>query len=43
MFEIVKNRCFRKIRLFGAKPPEIDFMMILNSILESFGEPSVFT
>ena len=35
-----RNWCFHKIRLFGAKPPEIDFMMILSSILEAFWKPS---
>ena len=36
-----KNRCFHKIRFWGAKPPKIDFMMTLSLILESFWEPSL--
>ena len=38
-----KNICFHKIRLSDTEPPEIDFMRTFSSILESFGEPSLFT
>ena len=35
--------CFHKIHSFDVKPPEIDLLMILTSILEAFSEPSFFT
>ena len=38
-----KNRCVHKIRFFDAKPPEMDFLMILGSIWEAFWEPGLLT
>ena len=38
-----RNKEFHKIRLFGAKHPKTCFLMKLNSILETFWEPSSLT
>ena len=43
MFETVKTNVFTRSVFFDAKPPEIDFVMILGSILETFYEPGLLT
>ena len=42
MFETVKMMLSHS-RFFDVKPPKIDFMMTLNSILESLWEPGLIT